>query len=75
MLKRLGYRPDIAAIGLEATRRIRNMGNESMRTPDPVRTPDLASVPQPRIIAMTANATEEYRRLCLEAGRTTMSAN
>ena len=50
--RRMGYRADVAGNGLEATRRI-------------VETPHVAS---PAIIAMTANATEEDREMCFDAG-------
>ncbi|MBI3243065.1 MAG: response regulator [Chloroflexi bacterium] len=45
--------------GLEATRSIRNLGGVSQT---------LAGFKQPRIIAMTANAMQGDREICLEAG-------
>jgi GAF domain-containing protein/CheY-like chemotaxis protein len=78
LLERLGYRADITGNGLEAIEAVKRQaydvvlmdvqmpemdGLEATRR---IRT--LGSAGQLRIIAMTANATEEDRRKCFEAG-------
>jgi PAS domain S-box-containing protein len=79
MLERLGYRADIAGNGLEALRAVRAApydvilmdvqmpemdGYEATRR---IRS-EFSNEWQPTIIAMTANATTEDLRLCLQAG-------
>jgi PAS domain S-box-containing protein len=79
MLERLGYRADIAGNGLEALRAVRAApydvilmdvqmpemdGYEATRR---IRS-EFSKEWQPTIIAMTANATSEDPRLCLQAG-------
>ncbi|MBI5081796.1 MAG: response regulator, partial [Chloroflexi bacterium] len=79
ILQRMGYRADVAANGLEALAALRRQrydvilmdvqmpemdGLEATRQIRSTFTPDQ----QPHIIAMTANAMQGDREVCLEAG-------
>ncbi len=79
MLKKLGYRADVAANGIEALEALEQIPYDVVLMD--VQMPQLdgleatrrirATMPdgrQPRIVAMTANALQGDRELCLEAG-------
>ncbi|MCO6451639.1 MAG: GAF domain-containing protein [Caldilineales bacterium] len=79
ILERLGYRADVAANGLEAIAAIERQHYDVVLMD--VQMPEMDGLEasrricgfwskheRPRIIAMTANATDEDRRLCFEAG-------
>jgi len=80
LLERLGYRPDLAANGLEAIAAVERQRYDVVLMD--VQMPELDGLEatrrivarwpgageRPRIVAMTANATEEDRRICFEAG-------
>jgi CheY-like chemotaxis protein len=79
MLERLGYRPDIAANGFEVLTALRQWHYDLVLMD--VQMPEMdgleatqkiltewATIERPRIIAMTANAMEGDREMCLAAG-------
>ncbi len=79
LLERLGYRADVAANGLEVLEAVRKVPYDVILMD--VQMPEMngleatrrlreeqAGRPGPRIIALTANAMEEDRQRCLEAG-------
>jgi signal transduction histidine kinase/CheY-like chemotaxis protein len=84
LLERLGYRADVASNGLEAIESLERQGYDvvlmdvqmpemdgleaTRKIRDLASLKDLPSLKAIRIIAMTANATEEDRRIALEAG-------
>ncbi len=77
MLARLGYRADLAANGIEALAMLRAQtydlvfmdvqmpGTDGMETTRALRA---LEIPQPWVVAMTANAQEQDRLACLDAG-------
>jgi PAS domain S-box-containing protein len=77
MLKKLGYTPDITNNGVEVLRQLEKkcydliLMDMQMPEMDGITTTQIirqSSQPQPHIVALTANALEEDRVKCLEAG-------
>ncbi|WP_448525117.1 response regulator [Parathermosynechococcus lividus] len=81
ILEKIGYRGDIAANGLEVLDAVKRQPYDvilmDMQMPEMdgltatrevIRLYETLAQPRPRIIAMTANAMESDRQLCLEAG-------
>lgn len=80
MLARLGYRADTVSNGLEAVEAVRNIPYDvilmdvqmpemdGLQATRSIRAKQSADKPAPWIIALTANAMEGDREMCLEAG-------
>ncbi len=80
LLERLGYRADLAANGLEVLQALKRQEYDvilmdmqmpemdGLETTRRIRDANLSGFRQPRIVAMTANAMQGDRELCLAAG-------